>query len=66
MVVTPKNGHERSTPLAGPLKAILEEATRGKRATDRLVTDENGRTPTRQGLYRAFIARPLPPVQSQT
>jgi integrase len=56
VVVTPKNGDERAVPMADPLRPILAEAASGKKPTDRLVLDENGRTPTRQRLYRAFIA----------
>jgi site-specific recombinase XerD len=42
--------------MAGPLRPILEGAARGKKPTDRLVVDEHGRTPSRQRVYRAFIA----------
>ena len=55
-VLAPKSGHERSVPLAKPLRDVLEDAARGKKATNRLVTDENGRTPSRQALYKAFVA----------
>jgi integrase len=55
-VITPKSGHERAVPMAAPLRAILEDATRGKKPTDRLVTDDGGQTPSRQHLYKAFIA----------
>jgi integrase len=56
LVLTPKNGDERAVPMAAPLREILAEAARGKKPTDRLVTDEHGRTPIRQALYKAFIA----------
>ena len=56
IVVTPKSGDERAVPLAEPLRAILIEAAKGKKPTDRLVADEAGRTPSRQRVYRAFIA----------
>jgi integrase len=56
VVVTPKSGHERAVPMADPLRAILAEAASGKKATARLVTDEHGQTPSRQRVYRAFIA----------
>lgn len=55
-VVTPKSGNERAVPLAEPLRAILAEAVSGKKPTDWLVIDEHGRTPSRQRLYRAFVA----------
>jgi integrase/recombinase XerD len=56
VVVTPKSGHERSVPMAEPLRRILAEAAEGKKPNDRLVTDENGGTPSRQRVYSAFIA----------
>jgi integrase len=56
VVITPKSGDERSIPLAEPLRAILVEATNGKKPADRLVTEESGKTPSRQRVYRAFIA----------
>jgi integrase len=56
VVMTPKSGDERSVPMAEPLRAILEDAVRGKKPTDRLVTDQKGRTPIRQHVYKAFIA----------
>jgi integrase len=56
VVVTPKSGDERAVPLAEPLRAILVEAVKGKKPTDRLVVDAEGRTPSRQRVYRAFIA----------
>jgi site-specific recombinase XerD len=42
--------------MAEPLRAILEAAARGKAPNDRLVTDERGRTPIRQHVYKAFVA----------
>jgi integrase len=55
-VLSPKNGDERAVPMAEPLREILAEAARGKKPADRLVTDEAGRTPSRQRVYRAFTA----------
>jgi integrase len=56
VILTPKSGDERALPMAVPLRAILTAAARGKKPTDRLVTDENGKTPSRQSLYKAFVA----------
>ena len=56
VVVTPKSGDERAVPLAEPLRAILIEAAKGKKPAERLVVDPGGRTPSRQRVYRAFIA----------
>ncbi len=56
IVVTPKSGDERAVPLAEPLRAILIEAAKGKKPTDRLVVGPAGQTPSRQRVYRAFIA----------
>jgi len=56
VVMTPKSGDERAVPLAEPLRLILVEAIKGKKPTDRLVTDDHGGTPSRQRVYRAFIA----------
>jgi integrase len=56
VVMTPKSGDERSVPMAEPLRAILSDAARDKKPTDRLVTDERGRTPIRQHVYKAFVA----------
>jgi integrase len=56
LVVTPKSGDERAVPLAEPLRAILIEAAKGKKPTDRLVVNTAGHTPSRQRVYRAFIA----------
>jgi integrase len=55
-VVTPKSGNERAVPMAEPLRAILADAASGKKPVDRLVTDELGRTPSRQRVYAAFVA----------
>jgi len=54
--MTPKSGNERAVPMAEPLRVILADAATGKKATDRLVTDEHGGTPSRQRVYRAFTA----------
>ncbi|HXX67337.1 MAG TPA: tyrosine-type recombinase/integrase [Polyangiaceae bacterium] len=56
VVLSPKSGDKRSVPLAEPLRAVLAEAVRGKKPTDRLVADAKGHTPSRQRVYRAFIA----------
>jgi integrase len=56
VVVTPKSGDERAVPLAEPLRLILASAALGKKPTDRLVTDGEGNTPSRQQLYKSFIA----------
>ncbi len=56
LLTMPKSGEERPVPMAEPLRAILAEAVVGKQAEDRLVTEVGGKTPTRQRLYRAFIA----------
>jgi integrase len=55
-IVSPKSGDERALPLAEPLRVILEQLAMGKKPTDRLVTDDAGRTPSRQRIYRAFVA----------
>jgi integrase len=55
-VVPPKSGDERAVPMAAPLRDILAEAVKGKKPTDRLVTDDLGRTPIRQAVYKAFVA----------
>jgi integrase len=56
VVVTPKTGDERGAPMAEPLRAILAEAAKARKPADRLVVDEQGRTPSRQHVYKAFIA----------
>jgi integrase len=56
VVVTPKSGDERAVPLAEPLRAVLAEAVKGKKPADRLVADPEGNTPSRQRVYKAFIA----------
>lgn len=56
MVISPKSGDERAVPLAEPLRLVLAEAVQGKKPTDRLIADQEGNTPTRQRVYRAFIA----------
>lgn len=55
VVVTPKNGDERSVWMVEPLREILVDAADGKKPTDRLVTDEHSQTPSRQKLYKSFI-----------
>jgi integrase len=52
---TPKGKDERAVPMAPALRAVLAEAVEGKRATDFVVVDEDGRTPTRQQLYKSFV-----------
>lgn len=51
----PKSGEERPVPMAG-LKTLLAEGVAGRAAEERLVVESAGHTPTRQRLYRAFIA----------
>jgi hypothetical protein len=53
---TPKGTDDRSVPMAALLRGIVAEAAKGKKPTDFLVQDEGGRTPSRQKLYKAFIA----------
>jgi integrase len=55
-VLTPKTGDERAAPMAEPLREILAEVVKARKPGDRLVVDEHGRTPSRQRVYRAFIA----------
>jgi integrase len=51
-VLPPKNGDEGGVPLSPQLTATPKEAARGKLPGARLVTDERGRTPTRQDVLR--------------
>ena len=52
---TPKGKDERRLPIATVQREILAEAVQGKKPTDFIVVDQ-GRTPSRQKLYKAFIA----------
>jgi integrase len=52
---TPKGKDERPVPMATVLREVLAEAVQGKAPTDFIVVDQ-GRTPTRQKLYKAFVA----------
>jgi integrase len=52
---TPKGKDERPVPMAAVLRGVLAEAVQGKEPTDFIVVDQ-GRTPSRQKLYKAFIA----------
>jgi integrase len=52
IVLTPKGGNQRGVPLSPQLTATLKEAVRGKLPKARLVTDELGRTPSRQDVLR--------------
>jgi integrase len=54
--VTPKSGNDRAVPLAPELKSALEPALRSKLPRARVVTTDDGRTPTRQGFLTAFKA----------
>jgi integrase len=53
---TPKGKDDRRVPIAALLREILAEAARGKKPGDLIVVDEHGCTPSRQRLYKAFIA----------
>jgi integrase len=47
-VMSPKSGDERVVPLSPDLRAVLTDAIRRKLPTARVLTNANGRTPTRQ------------------
>jgi integrase len=51
----PRAGRARGA-YGDTLRGILVQAVKGKRHTDFVVVDEKGETPTRQKLYRAFVA----------
>jgi integrase len=51
-----KGNEERDIPIALPLRAILAEAIRGRSGDELVMADELGKVPTRQGLYKAFVA----------
>ncbi len=53
---SPKSKLERVIPMGDLLRGILAEAVRGKRPTDTLVVTEDGRTPSRQALYKSFTS----------
>lgn len=53
---TPKGRAERSIPIALPLRELLTAATSGKKPNESLVIDHLGTVPTRQKLYKAFVA----------
>jgi len=53
-VMPPKSGNERPVPLASELRGVLEETTRLKLPTARLVVNERGATPRRQRVLGAF------------
>lgn len=55
-VRSPKYGGDRAVPMHPRLKEILTEASRGKKPTDFVIQDERGRSPSRQRLYKAFVA----------
>ncbi|HEY3668203.1 MAG TPA: tyrosine-type recombinase/integrase [Polyangiaceae bacterium] len=48
--------HRILIPIAELAREQLEKASRGFKPTDFLVTNRNGRTPTRQGVWLAFNA----------
>lgn len=52
----PKSGADRSIPMGVLLHDILVDAAKDKRPTDPLVADSLGRVPSRQRLYKEFIA----------
>ena len=52
---TPKSKDERPVPMASVLRELLADAAQGKKPTDFIVVD-HGRTPSRQKLYKAFVA----------
>jgi integrase len=51
-----KGDAERDIPIALPLRAILGEAIRDRDPSELLMADEQGRIPTRQKLYKCFVA----------
>ena len=55
-VLTPKSGHERVVPIVPELATLLTEAVRCKLPAARVVVDEHGGTPTRQGLLARLKA----------
>lgn len=52
----PKDDDERVIPIAELARAQLEEAARRLKPEDFLVTNRNGKTPTRQAVWLAFNA----------
>ncbi|MEO7034241.1 MAG: tyrosine-type recombinase/integrase [Polyangiaceae bacterium] len=52
----PKDNDERVIPIAELAREQLEKAAQGLAPEDFLVTNRNGRTPTRQGVWLAFNA----------
>jgi integrase len=55
-VVLPKNGKERSVPIAPPLRPILEAAIKGKLPLARVIVNQAGTTPKRQDLWNDLDA----------
>jgi integrase len=53
---TPKGKDERPVPKAALLRNPLEKAVQGKQSDDFVVIDETGEPPSRQKLYKVFIA----------
>jgi integrase/recombinase XerD len=53
---TPKGRDERPVPMAAWLREVLAEAAQGKQPDDFVVVDETGEPPSRQKLYKAFVA----------
>jgi hypothetical protein len=56
VVSTPKSGADRVVPLIAELRAVLEPALRRKLPEALIVTDELGRTPSRQKVLSRFKA----------
>jgi integrase len=48
--VAPKSGHERVIPIGTQLAQVLTRALRGKLPGARVVLNQSGRTPSRQGF----------------
>jgi integrase/recombinase XerD len=53
---TTKSGCERAVPLHARLAEAVRSASARKKASDLLVLDERGESPSRQKLYKPFIA----------
>ena len=58
--LTPKNGQERIVPMVPELAARLRVAMKDKLPRARVILDETGKTPARQGVltrFKAFVKR---------
>ncbi|HXX69170.1 MAG TPA: tyrosine-type recombinase/integrase [Polyangiaceae bacterium] len=53
---TTKGKDERPVPMAALLREVLEQAVQGKQPDDFIVVDETGGPPSRQKLYKTFVA----------